>query len=147
MAVAQRYQVTIHGHDVTYRMGGRGSRVLLIHGMAGSSRTWKDVTELLVRDHTVIAPDLLGRGAGEPLGELPESLERGVVDVGVRHGHLPVRCRPKPCHGPGACQFILSDTRRIVRIANAIAAPTQGLKTSKCTVAAVSMAPRVAGIA
>ena len=78
-----------------------------------------------------LAPDLLGRGAGEPLGELPECPESSVVHVGVRHGHLPVRCRPKPCHGPGACQFILSDTRRIVRIANAIAAPTHGLKTSK----------------
>lgn len=70
MAVAALNRVSIHGHDVTYRMGGSGPNVLLIHGMAGSSRTWKDVTELLVADHTVIAPDLLGHGeSAKPMGD------------------------------------------------------------------------------
>src|SRR5690606_37749629 len=55
MASAALHHVAIHGHDVTYRKGGDGSAVLLIHGMAGSSRTWKEVTELLVPNHTVIA--------------------------------------------------------------------------------------------
>ena len=35
--------IRIHGHEVGYRMGGEGPAVLLIHGMAGSSRTWRDV--------------------------------------------------------------------------------------------------------
>lgn len=70
MAAAEQHHVTIHGHDVTYRMGGDGEAVLLIHGMAGSSRTWKDVTERLVVDHTVIAPDLLGHGeSAKPMGD------------------------------------------------------------------------------
>ena len=51
-------------------MGGEGSTILLIHGMAGSSRTWKDVTEILVANHTVIAPDLLGHGeSAKPMGD------------------------------------------------------------------------------
>lgn len=51
-------------------MGGEGSTILLIHGMAGSSRTWKDVTEILVVNHTVIAPDLLGHGeSAKPMGD------------------------------------------------------------------------------
>lgn len=51
-------------------MGGEGSAILLIHGMAGSSRTWKDVTEILVVNHTVIAPDLLGHGeSAKPMGD------------------------------------------------------------------------------
>lgn len=63
-------RVTIHGHEVSYRHGGQGPAVLLIHGMAGSSRTWKDVTERLVVDHTVIAPDLLGHGeSAKPMGD------------------------------------------------------------------------------
>ena len=70
MASAALHHVTIHGHDVTYRMGGAGPAILLIHGMAGSSRTWKEVTELLVPDHTVIAPDLLGHGeSAKPMGD------------------------------------------------------------------------------
>lgn len=70
MATAALHHVSIHGHEVTYRMGGEGTAVLLIHGMAGSSRTWKEVTELLVTDHTVIAPDLLGHGeSAKPMGD------------------------------------------------------------------------------
>lgn len=70
MATAELHRVTIHGHEVTYRMGGDGPAILLIHGMAGSSRTWKDVTEQLVGDHTVIAPDLLGHGeSAKPMGD------------------------------------------------------------------------------
>jgi pimeloyl-ACP methyl ester carboxylesterase len=60
----------IHGHDVRYRMAGKGPVILLIHGMAGSSRTWLDVMKILVRDYTVIAPDLLGHGeSAKPMGD------------------------------------------------------------------------------
>lgn len=62
--------VQIHGHDVGYRMGGDGAAILLIHGMAGSSRTWREVFPLLAREYTVIAPDLLGHGeSAKPLGD------------------------------------------------------------------------------
>jgi pimeloyl-ACP methyl ester carboxylesterase len=62
--------VTLHGHRVGYRMAGRGPAILLIHGMAGSSRTWRGVMPLLARDHTVIAPDLLGHGeSAKPMGD------------------------------------------------------------------------------
>lgn len=63
--------VSLHGHEVRFRRGGEGPTVLLIHGMAGSSRTWKEVGELLVRDgHDVIAPDLLGHGlSAKPAGD------------------------------------------------------------------------------
>ena len=62
--------VTLHGHDVGYRMAGKGPAVLLIHGMAGSSRTWHDVMQLLARDYTVVAPDLLGHGeSAKPMGD------------------------------------------------------------------------------
>jgi pimeloyl-ACP methyl ester carboxylesterase len=62
--------VRLHGHDVGYRMAGEGPVVVLIHGMAGSSRTWRPVMRLLARDYTVIAPDLLGHGeSAKPLGD------------------------------------------------------------------------------
>lgn len=66
----QLRHATIHGHDVGYRMAGEGPVILLIHGMAGSSRTWLDVMKVLARDYTVIAPDLLGHGeSAKPMGD------------------------------------------------------------------------------
>jgi len=60
----------IHGHDVRYRMAGKGPVILLIHGMAGSSRTWLGAMKVLTRDYTVIAPDLLGHGeSAKPMGD------------------------------------------------------------------------------
>jgi pimeloyl-ACP methyl ester carboxylesterase len=62
--------VTIHGHDVRYRRGGSGEAILLIHGLAGSSKTWHDVTPTLVEHYDVIAPDLLGHGeSAKPQGD------------------------------------------------------------------------------
>lgn len=62
--------VTIHGHDVGYRRTGQGEPLLLLHGLAGSSRTWDDVVPTLAAHHDVIAPDLLGHGeSAKPIGD------------------------------------------------------------------------------
>jgi pimeloyl-ACP methyl ester carboxylesterase len=63
-------RVSIHGHDMAYRMEGNGPALLLLHGIAGSSRTWRDVFPLLTDRFTVIAPDLMGHGQSEkPVGD------------------------------------------------------------------------------
>jgi len=56
--------VTIHGHSVGYRRAGSSNAqtILLIHGLAGSSKTWDAVIDELAVDYDVIAPDLLGHG-------------------------------------------------------------------------------------
>ncbi|HEX7443224.1 MAG TPA: alpha/beta fold hydrolase, partial [Acidimicrobiales bacterium] len=57
---------TIHGHEVGYRRAGDGDQsILLIHGMAGSSRTWRDVLPALAERYQVVAPDLLGHGESD----------------------------------------------------------------------------------
>jgi pimeloyl-ACP methyl ester carboxylesterase len=62
--------VQIHGHDVSYRMAGKGPTILLIHGIAGSSTTWRSVMPALAKHYTVIAPDLLGHGhSAKPRGD------------------------------------------------------------------------------
>jgi pimeloyl-ACP methyl ester carboxylesterase len=62
--------VSIHGHDVSYRGGGSGPVIVLIHGMAGSSVTWEPVMPDLTRHYTVIAPDLPGHGdSDKPRGD------------------------------------------------------------------------------
>ena len=65
--------VTIHGHEVSYRLADDDRTrpaLLLIHGMAGSSRTWRHVMPDLADDHTVLAPDLIGHGeSAKPVGD------------------------------------------------------------------------------
>ena len=65
-------QVTIHGHDVGYRRAGPADAetILLIHGLAGSSKTWDRVLDDLAEQYDVIAPDLLGHGeSAKPRGD------------------------------------------------------------------------------
>jgi pimeloyl-ACP methyl ester carboxylesterase len=55
--------VELHGDRVAYRDAGDGpDALLLIHGMAGSSDTWRSVIPQLSKKYRVIAPDLLGHG-------------------------------------------------------------------------------------
>ncbi len=62
--------VSIHGHSVGFRRGGTGQTILLIHGLAGSSKTWDDVIPLLTPHADVIAVDLLGHGeSAKPSGD------------------------------------------------------------------------------
>jgi pimeloyl-ACP methyl ester carboxylesterase len=54
---------TLHGHDLAFRQEGRGPLLVLLHGMVGSSATFRHVLPALARRFTVLAPDLLGHGA------------------------------------------------------------------------------------
>jgi pimeloyl-ACP methyl ester carboxylesterase len=75
--------VSIHGHDMAYRMEGHGPALLLLHGIAGSSRTWRDVIPGLTDHFTVIAPDLMGHGQSEkPVGDYSlGSFASGIRDL------------------------------------------------------------------
>lgn len=65
-----RLEITLHGHQVSYRTAGDGPLLLLLHGIAGTSATWDDVIPRLSGRHTVIAPDLIGHGDSEkPRGD------------------------------------------------------------------------------
>ena len=60
----------LHGDRVAYRDAGSGETLLLIHGMAGSSETWRAVIPQLARKYRVVAPDLLGHGQSDkPRGD------------------------------------------------------------------------------
>ncbi len=60
----------LHGERVAYRDEGTGEALLLIHGMAGSSATWRAVIPELAKKYRVVAPDLLGHGeSAKPRGD------------------------------------------------------------------------------
>ena len=51
-------------------MAGSGPALVLIHGLTGSSTTWREVMPTLAERFTVIAPDLLGHGeSAKPRGD------------------------------------------------------------------------------
>jgi pimeloyl-ACP methyl ester carboxylesterase len=57
--------IRIDGNRIAYRIAGDGPLLLLLHGMAGSSATWRYVMPKLTSRFTVLAPDLLGHGASD----------------------------------------------------------------------------------
>jgi pimeloyl-ACP methyl ester carboxylesterase len=60
----------LHGDRVAYRDAGEGPALLLIHGMAGSSATWRAIMPQLSKKYRVVAPDLLGHGESDkPRGD------------------------------------------------------------------------------
>lgn len=58
-------ELSIHDQRITYRTAGSGPVLLLIHGMAGSATTWRQVMPGLAQRFTVVAPDLLGHGRSD----------------------------------------------------------------------------------
>src|SRR2546428_2502151 len=56
---------TIHSPeaaDIFVRWGGKGPVVVLIHGYAENSDSWAPLAADLMKDHTVVVPDLRGIG-------------------------------------------------------------------------------------
>lgn len=52
----------LHGERVAYIDEGQGEVLMLLHGMAGSSASWRSVIRPLSRQFRVVAPDLPGHG-------------------------------------------------------------------------------------
>jgi pimeloyl-ACP methyl ester carboxylesterase len=50
------------GADIFVRFGGSGPVVLLLHGYAENSDSWAPLAADLMKDHTVVVPDLRGIG-------------------------------------------------------------------------------------
>jgi pimeloyl-ACP methyl ester carboxylesterase len=62
--------VTVDGDRIAYRTAGKGPVLLLVHGMAGNSLTWRHVMPALAKRFRVLAPDLLGQGQSDkPRGD------------------------------------------------------------------------------
>lgn len=85
----ERRTITVHGHEISYRTGGEGPVVLLIHGMAGSSSTWLPILDDLGRHVTYLAPDLPGHGRSDkPRGDYSLGAQASILrDLLVALGH------------------------------------------------------------
>jgi pimeloyl-ACP methyl ester carboxylesterase len=110
--------VNIHGHEVGYRTAGAGPVVVLLHGMAGSSHTWKYVSPALAQRYTVVVPDLLGHGqSAKPRGDYSlGAYACGVRDLLVALGHERATVVGQSLGGGIAMQFAYMFPSRIERL-------------------------------
>ncbi|HWW53081.1 MAG TPA: alpha/beta fold hydrolase [Acidimicrobiales bacterium] len=110
--------VSIHGHDVGYRTAGSGPVVVLIHGMAGSSATWRWVAPALAEHYTVVAPDLLGHGrSAKPRGDYSlGAYACGIRDLLVALGHERATIVGQSLGGGVAMQFAYLFPQRVERL-------------------------------
>jgi len=73
LAVAEpvlRETIGLHGQTFTFRSAGSGPLVVLLHGIAGTSKSWEPLMAQLSRQYRVIAPDLIGHGeSAKPPGD------------------------------------------------------------------------------
>ena len=54
--------VPTNGTSLHVRVGGKGPAVVLLHGFGDTGDMWAPLAKVLVKDHTVIVPDLRGMG-------------------------------------------------------------------------------------
>src|SRR6201984_1196970 len=54
--------------DIFVRYGGHGPVVVLLHGYAENSDSWAPLAADLMKDHTVVVPDLPGSGRSSKPG-------------------------------------------------------------------------------
>lgn len=87
--VPELSRIELHGHRVGYRAAGEGPVVVLVHGITSTSDAWREVISELARDHTVIAPDLMGHGgSAKPRGDYSlGAYASGIRDLLVALGH------------------------------------------------------------
>jgi pimeloyl-ACP methyl ester carboxylesterase len=54
--------VATNGTSLYVRVGGSGPAVVLLHGFGDTGDMWAPLAGVLVKDHTVVVPDLRGMG-------------------------------------------------------------------------------------
>ncbi len=55
-------EIPTDGAVIHVRVGGHGPAVVMLHGFGDTGDMWEPLAAVMVRDHTVIAPDLRGMG-------------------------------------------------------------------------------------
>ena len=111
-------ELSIHDQRISYRTAGEGPVLLLIHGMAGSASTWRQVMPGLSRQYTVVAPDLLGHGhSDKPVGDYSLGAFASTLrDLLVALGHQRATVVGQSLGGGVAMQFSYQYPERCERL-------------------------------
>ena len=73
-------EITTNGASIHVRVGGKGPAVVLIHGYGETGDMWSPMAADLMRDHTVVVPDLRGLGlSSKPAGGFDKKTQAGDI--------------------------------------------------------------------
>jgi len=73
-------EIATNGATIHVRVGGKGPAVVLLHGYGETGDMWAPMARDLVRDHTVVVPDLRGLGlSSKPAGGFDKKNQAGDV--------------------------------------------------------------------
>lgn len=73
-------EIATNGVTIHVRSGGKGPGVVLLHGYGETGDMWVPMAVELVRDHTVVVPDLRGLGlSSKPAGGFDKKTQSGDV--------------------------------------------------------------------
>ena len=75
--------VKVSGATIHVRVGGRGPAVLMLHGFGDSGDMWQPLAVVMMKDHTVIVPDLRGMGLSShpPEGYTKKTEAEDIIQV------------------------------------------------------------------
>ena len=106
--MVEHEEITLHGHNVSFRRAGWGPVIVLIHGITGNSEQWGQVMPSLAENYTVVAPDLLGHGlSAKPRGDYSlGAYAVGVRDLLIALGHRRATVVGHSLGGGIAMQFV-----------------------------------------
>lgn len=90
-AAFRTQDIPVDGATLHVRVGGKGPAVVLLHGFGDTGDMWVPLATDLVKDHTVVVPDLRGMG----LSSIPEGgydkktqagdIRRVLAALGIEH--------------------------------------------------------------
>ena len=73
-------EIATNGATIHVRVGGQGPAVVLLHGYGETGDMWAPMAADLVRDHTVVVPDLRGLGlSSKPASGFDKKTQAGDV--------------------------------------------------------------------
>lgn len=73
-------EIATNGATIHVRVGGKGPAVVLLHGYGETGDMWAPMATNLMRDHTVVVPDLRGLGlSSKPQGGFDKKNQAGDV--------------------------------------------------------------------
>jgi len=119
LPLIEQREIILHGHRVTYRAGGSGPLLVLVHGIAGTADVWREVLPELAEKHSVIALDLLGHGeSAKPRGDYSlGAYASGLRDLIVALGYERATLIGHSLGGGVAMQFSYQFPERCERLA------------------------------
>lgn len=83
--------VPVDGVTIHVRVGGKGPAIVLLHGFGDTGDMWAPLANDLVKDHTVVVPDLRGMGLSSiPAGGYDKRTQAGdiravLAALGIEH--------------------------------------------------------------